>query len=290
VCFTCRHPSVAIFRRSNRVERHPGWDQQVRSPGTASFSAPVLICLLGAFQILKNGSPLALRPGGKVERLVGALALEPTHGVARDELLERVWPGGDPALAAQSLNSLAHWLNRHLRDALAGSTPIVHGGGRYALNTDGGLRVDVVEFEAALEAAEVLGTDGRIGAAIDSYRTALTLYTGDLGGGSDVAHLLERERLRARFLTALSRLADHYFFVGDYARSLASALELLHTDPCREDAHRVAMRCYVRTGARAQALRQYRVCETVLALEFDAAPEPATEALYELVRADPHKV
>jgi DNA-binding SARP family transcriptional activator len=158
------------------------------------------------------------------------------------------------------------------------------------LNTAGGLRVDIVEFESALEAAETLGTDGRTAAAIDSYRTALMLYTGDLGGGSDVTHLLERERLRARFLTALSRLADHYFVLGDYERSLASALELLHSDPCREDAHRVAMRCYVRTGARAQALRQYRVCTTVLALEFDAVPEPATVALYDLVRADPRRI
>jgi len=255
-----------------------------------SFSAPVLVCLLGAFRILKHGSPLALRPGGKVERLVGALALEPAHGVARDDLLERLWPGGDPALAAQSLNSLAHWLNRNLSDALSGSSPIVHGGGRYALNTQGGLRVDVIEFEAGLEAAEGFGTAGRVGAAIKTYRDALMLYGGDLGGGSDVAHLLERERLRARFLTGLSRLADHYFAVGDYERSLASSLELLHTDPCREDAHRVAMRCYVRLGARAQALRQYRVCQQVLALEFDAGPEPATRALYELVRGEPNRV
>lgn len=260
------------------------------TPPAVSNTASVLVCVLGAFRILKNGAPLSLRPGGKVERLVGALALEPTHGVARDELLERLWPGGDPALAAQSLNSLSHWLNRHLSDALAGSSPIVHRAGQYALNTESGLQVDVVEFEAALKAAEVLGTGGRIGAAIDSYRTALTLYTGDLGGGSDVAHLLERERLRARFLSALSRLADHYFSLGDYERSLASALELLRTDPCREDAHRVTMRCYVRVGARAQALRQYRICETVLAIEFDAAPEPATTALYQLLRDDPHAV
>jgi DNA-binding SARP family transcriptional activator len=250
----------------------------------------VIVCLLGAFRILKNGSPMPLRPGGKVEQFVGALALQVMHGVPRDELLERIWPGGDPALAAQSLNSLSHWLNRHLSDALDGSSPIVHKGGRYSLNTEGGLTVDVIEFEALLATAELLGSDGQIGAAIDSYHRALALYAGDLGGGSDVAHLLERERLRARFLTALSRLADHYFSVGDYERSLTSALELLRTDPCREDAHRVAMRCYVRTGARAQALRQYRLCETVLAKEFEAVPEPATELLYELVRANPREV
>lgn len=253
-------------------------------------SPGVLVCLLGAFRILKDGSPVPIRPGGKVEQLVGTLALEPEHGVPRDELLERIWPKGDPALAAQSLNSLSHWLNRHLSAALDGSSPIVHKSGRYALNIDGGLTVDVIEFEALLETAELLGRDGRIGAAINAYHAALTMYAGDLGGGSDVAHLLERERLRARFLTALSRLADHYFEAGDYERSLASALQLLRTDPCREDAHRVAMRCHVRTGARAQALRQYRLCEAVLAKEFDASPEPATVLLYQLVKGTPSQV
>jgi DNA-binding SARP family transcriptional activator len=72
--------------------------------------------------------------------------------------------------------------------------------------------------------------------------------------------------------------------------ALLHALDLLRHDPCREDAHRMAMRCYVRQGERAQALRQYRLCREVLAIEFEAAPEPATESLYELVRLDPARI
>ena len=250
----------------------------------------VLICLFGGFRILKNGAPISVRPGGKVEQLVVSLALQANRGIAREELLERVWPGDETSLATQSLNSLAHWLNRHLSDALAGHRPILHDGGRYSLNTDDGLRIDVLEFEAAVDAGNELGSDGQVAFAIRAYRDALALYAGDLEGGSDISHLLERERLRAKFLTTLSRLADQYFAMGEYENSLHSALELLRADPCREDAHRVAMRCYVRAGERAQALRQYQICSRVLALEFDAVPEASTEALYELVRVDPRQI
>ena len=47
------------------------------------------------------------------------------------------------------------------------------------------------------------------------------------------------------------------------------------------------MRCYVRVGQRAQALRQYQLCKAILLDEFDAEPEPATTALYQQVRLDP---
>jgi DNA-binding SARP family transcriptional activator len=44
------------------------------------------------------------------------------------------------------------------------------------------------------------------------------------------------------------------------------------------------MRCLVSRGERAQALRQYRLCEGILRAEFNAEPEAETEALYEQIR------
>jgi hypothetical protein len=52
----------------------------------------------------------------------------------------------------------------------------------------------------------------------------------------------------------------------------------------------MAMRCHVRLGERAQALRQYQVCHEVLEREFDARPEAATDLLFEAVRLDPDSV
>ena len=102
--------------------------------------------------------------------------------------------------------------------------------------------------------------------------------------------MIERERLRARYLHARSQLADHEFARGRYGEALSNALEVLAHDPCREDAHRMAMRSYVRMGERSQALRQYRMCRQMLAQEFDAVPESTTETLFERIRLDPSSV
>ena len=247
----------------------------------------IQVCLLGAFRILKDGLPVSVRAGGKVERLVGSLALREREGVGRDELLGLVWPDRESELAGQSLNTLIYSLHRSLSDVLSGNPPVLHQAGRYRLNTEHGVAIDVAQFDIAVDAGDRLTRSGDRSGAIQAYLDAIDLYGGDLAVGSSIQHLLERERLRARFLSVFARLADVHFADGDYDRTLSRALELLAYDPCREDAHRMAMRCYVRLGQRAQALRQYRICQQVLAIEFDVAPEEATVELYRLIREDP---
>ena len=109
-------------------------------------------------------------------------------------------------------------------------------------------------------------------------------------GAPTYPSLLERERLRATCLGTLARLADAHFENANYEQALENALKLLAIDLCREDAHRMVMRAFVRLGARAQALRQYNVCRSILRYEFDAIPEPATEQLFTLIRTDPDQV
>jgi DNA-binding SARP family transcriptional activator len=252
--------------------------------------AGVQVCLLGSFRILKNTRAVAVRPGGKVEKLVGVLAMHAEGGLVRDELIDCVWPDTESSLAGQSLNSLIYSLHRSLSDALSGHSPVVRESGRYRLNIDGGVRIDVREFDDAVDMGD---RRLRAGAAADAefaYGSALELYAGDLAIGSGIEHVIERERLRARYLSVYARLADLHFAAGDYEQTLANALRLLAYDPCREDAHRAAMRCYVRLGQRAQAMRQYRICAEVLALEYDAHPEELTEDLYLLIRTAPGRV
>ncbi len=77
----------------------------------------------------------------------------------------------------------------------------------------------------------------------------------------------------ARYLTVLIHLAGDAFETQRYRRSLTLAQRLLRHDPCREDAHRHVMRRYVQLGERAQAVRQYQICQELLRQEFDAAPQ-----------------
>ena len=264
--------------------------EHVSAPGRRQPpAAGVQICVLGSFQILKGWSPLPLRPGGKVEQLVGALALN-ANGLVRDELLGLVWPESEQDLAGQSLNTLVHWLSRSLSDALDGSAPVLRQAGRYRLNTEGGVTIDAQAFDAAVDAGDRRSRSGDVVEAMVAYGNALRLYGGDLAIGSGIQHVIERERLRTRYLSVFAGLADLHFAASDYERTLVNALRLLTCEPCREDAHRMAMRCYVRLGQRAQAMRQYRICAEVLALEYDARPEELTEELYRLVRTDPAAV
>jgi DNA-binding SARP family transcriptional activator len=284
-----KQPSVP---RRGRFDDPATGDQLQRGlrigiPKMHTTNTAVFVCLLGRFQILKMGEPMSMRAGGKAEQLLSCLAMRPQAGVARASLVEQIWPQTSQSLAGQCLNTLIHSLKNQLADALGGQSPIVHAANHYALNFDGGLGVDIIEFESAVDTGHRLLSAGSTAAAIDVYRRALELYRGDLAAGSDISGVLERERLRATCLNTLARLADAHFELADYEQALSCAGRLIAIDPCREDAHRMAMRAYIRMGARAQALRQYQLCRTILADEFDAVPEPATMELFNLIRTDP---
>jgi DNA-binding SARP family transcriptional activator len=177
-----------------------------------------------------------------------------------------------------------------LSDALCGAPPVLCHDGYYCLNKEAGVGVDIACFEYLVHAGNDEMRANNPLAAADFYAQAVQLYRGDLCMDTEVNTVMERERLRAHFLTTLARLGDYYFSVQDYSCCLHYTERLLEVDPCREDAHRLVMRCYVRQGERAQALRQYHLCRYALRAEFDTMPEPRTALLYDQVRLDPESV
>jgi DNA-binding SARP family transcriptional activator len=259
-------------------------------PRETSFAAPVLICVLGTFRVIARGRAIRLKPGGKAQLLLERLALETRQGVAREQVLETLWPDADLGLAGQNLNTLVYSLHRALGPALGGQSPVRYADGTYRLNADRGVSVDIGAFEEAADHGDRAARAGDDKTALASYRAAKAVYLGDLVPTSDVRHLMERERLRGRYLAVLGRLAELRFNEGDLEGALSTTLDVIARDPCREDAHRLAMRAYNRLGQRSQALRQYRLCADVLQAEFDAVPEPATDELYAQLRIEPSRV
>ena len=79
-------------------------------------------------------------------------------------------------------------------------------------------------------------------------------------------------------LDLLTALANYYYARGNTVQALHYLQRLLVREPCREDAHRQVMHCYLHLGQRAQALRQYQLCTQILAYEFAAQPEVAAIA------------
>ena len=194
-------------------------------------------------------------------------------------------------LAGHALHSRVHSLHKLLGPMMGGAAPVVYADGCYRLNDAAGVGVDAACFDALVRAGDQQAHAGHAAAAAAAYRQALHLYQGDLWVlGTDVQALVERERLRACHLTVLAWLADYAYGEQDYTACLDYAGRLLGHDPCREDAHRLIMRCYVRRGERAQALHQYRLCAEILRAQFAATPEPETVALFEQVRLDPRSI
>lgn len=161
--------------------------------------------------------------------------------------------------------------------------------GSYQLNLEAGVGIDTASFEALATAGD-REVESSLSSVVSSYESAISLYKGDLHTGEIDQALIERERLRALYLTVLARLASHYYVEGELDAALQTALRLLNHDACREDAHRIVMRCHVLRGERTQAMRQYQLCAQLLRSEFDVDPEPGTVELFEQIRQDPASV
>lgn len=250
----------------------------------------LMICILGNFQLLRAGQSVTVPSHGKSQAFLCTLALRYRQPVRREMILENLWPGTSSTLAGQSLNSLVYTLHKQLGRHIGGAPPVVHTNGYYRLNQEAGVTIDLACFEALISKAEQWRHRGDAAAAMLTYAQALSLYHGDLVCDSDLQSSIERERLRACYLNVLAWLADYHYERHEYATSLKYAHQLLINDCCREDAHRLVMRCYVRRNERAQALRQYHLCANILRAEFDTTPEPATLALFERIRLAPDSI
>ena len=143
-----------------RSRGSPSGARGITGEGVDAAAAPITICLLGGFRVLKRGTPVSLRQGGKGEQLLGQLALRSPDGIPRAALLADLWPEREADLAGQSLNTLVYSLRRLLGDALQGGPPVLFHAGRYALNANAGVEVDVTAFDAAARDGDRLSGSG----------------------------------------------------------------------------------------------------------------------------------
>ncbi|WP_448502759.1 AfsR/SARP family transcriptional regulator [Sphingomonas sp.] len=218
------------------------------------------------------GEPATLPAGAWP--LFGYLVARRRHDAPRDAVVSALWPDQTIEAARHNLATLMWRIRSAFGDAAG---PLEAHGGRLALRPQSGLWIDALALEhrarAALKGVPV-GTRART-------RRDLVALAGDFLPSVDAEWaLLERERLRCLRLDGLFALASADACDGDWQAVIETGRALCAAEPLREDAQRLLMLGYARTGNRALAIRQYARCAAILADELGIDPMPETQALH----------
>ncbi len=236
------------------------------------------IHLLGGFSVAAGDLAVSEKAWRlrKARAVLKLLALTPDHRLHREQVIEALWPDGDPAAAANNLRQ-ALFVARRALDSCGerGAARIAFAHDVLTLTT-AGLAIDVEDFEAAAAEAERAPSIMRL-------RTAIDLYTGELlpEDRFETWTIARREALRERHVALLVDLARRHQAAGDDAAAAAALQEALVDEPLHEPAHRELMRTYALSGRRHRALAQFHALRASLRREFEDEPDDDTRRLYQ---------
>ncbi len=229
------------------------------------------IRLLGEFEVRFNGELQPFTAPPRALPLLAMLLLAPGP-VPRGQLATAVWPDENREDARTNLRRHLHRIVQALPDMGAPWTSTE--AGAVCWNRELPVTVDALEFE-------------RLAGDIPQRIHALDLYRGDLmPAATDEWIVARRERLRSLFLSTAYDCAVDARRERRYPEAAAFAERILHVDPWREDAVRVAMSARYELGDRAAALAAFESFASMLMTEMHVVPMPETCALREAILAN----
>lgn len=225
------------------------------------------IRLLGAFELRLGGRTMIDGRWNrrKAAALVKLLALQPRHGMHREQVIATLWPGKDAEAGANNLHKAAHHVRATL--AAAGVREDVLLLDRSTVALDASIAVDIAAFRDAAQRALRSKID------IGLFEEALSLYGGVLLPDDVYEEWTEphREQLAAsarRLRVELGRLYEGVSRIDDAIGVLSDAFA---DDASEEDVALHLIRLYASMGDRWKAIRSYqRLADALKAI--DAVP------------------
>ena len=216
----------AIQRRAERQDTHKPSPQQ----------ADVALRCLGWFSLTINGHEVdldRLRPLPRT--LLQMLAIQHGHNVHREVLIEALWPGTAPDVAAHRLHVAASSVRRALSSAGLRANCLSRRGESYCVDLPG-VVWDVAEFESSSQAGHRAAVGGDVDAAVACWTQALSWYRGDLlteAGPADWV-VEERDRLRLKATEAAFAATKALVDSGRGPDALPLAHRAVALDPSRD--------------------------------------------------------
>jgi len=243
------------------------------------------IAVIGPMRLTRDGVPVdapELRRA-RVRQLLSALTLRPV--LTRDQAIELLWPGLDPAKAARNMRVTLTHLRRLLEPDRSG------GDASYHLRTDGDtirllasefLCVDLWTLDSLDKRAVQARADGDIDRTAALLADAAALWRGD--PLPDLHHVrspditVEIDQVRVRHVSHLLALAELRLVADDAAASFTLAERALSLEPFDARGHRVALAAALRGHRPAQIAAAHRLVCSALR-QLGVPPDPPTAIL-----------
>ncbi len=266
-----RDIEVPYVRRFVRRHALPGPD-----PAQADWPWPLLLRSFGEFEVLLDDAPMGRTGGKTAQRPLDLLRAMLAHG--HDPLpvslaMQWLWPDADAAAQRKAFDVALLRLRRTLGDAR-----LLHlEGGRLWLDEQW-VWSDVAALRALMQ---------RIGSAHGAPLVQLQAWSRELlalmrGPFLAAEHAdwvqAARQRYRQRFVVTVSQLAAHIEPL-DPTEATRLYERALDVEPLAESLSRRLMRLHAARGDRAEGLRVYRACRTMLLVAEGLSPSPETRAL-----------
>jgi len=221
-------------------------------------------------------------PGRQGRTLFAYLICNRLRPVTREEIAGVLWPDEVPLAWETALHALVSKL-RNLFKRMEGEAQIAltSAFGTYTLRLEGDAWVDREAAAAAIDEAEALLRRGDAKNAFAHGQIASIIARQPFLPGEDGPWFTaERARLQAILVRALDCMAEVWMANDEPKLALATARECIELEPFRETGYQRLMRFEATLGNRAEALRVYDSCRTLLADELGTDPSDETEALY----------
>jgi len=254
-----------------------------------SWPWPVRIFTLGGFRLMVDDKPASV--GGKVQKkpleMLKAIIAFGGREVGEELVIDALWPEADGDTGRISFKTTLHRL-RHL---LGKEEMVQLHEGRMSLDQRF-CWTDVWAFERMLErltsgTRDSTGTKGRTRRDAQSdtmlrLEKALQLYRGHfLSDDEDKPWAVSlREQLKRKFVQAVSNQGERAEEDKAWKKAIAAYERGLEVDDLAEEFYQRLMACYLKLGKRADAVKVYKRCKSVLSAKLGIEPSEETEGIY----------
>ena len=246
-------------------------DSSLDDAGSRRSGESLAIELFGTGRVSLGARRVIFRGHPKMWSVIAYLALNAGTRIEREALAATIWPDSPDAAARGNLRRHLSYLDEALDQAGTGSW-IDRSATHVSLKTERPIWTDVGAFIACS------GDGARLAEAAQLYR-------GELLAGRDDEWIAEpRERFRNQYVDVLDRLVRLEKRSGNASAALIHAMDLLRTDPFREDVVRTVMRLRFAEGDRAGAVHEYERFAALIGDELKIDPAAQTVRLAAALR------